>query len=273
MTIPRPLQPGDTIALVAPSGPCEPARLAASIRVLESLGLLCHITESCHARTGYLAGADTLRARDINESFTNPNIRAVLAVRGGYGAQRLLPLLDYKMISANPKIFAGYSDITTLHIAFNQLCNLATYHAPMAAADFGGETVCQETLESFQSALFGKTNHRKTDHGIITPPIVGGNLTLITASLGTPYEIDTRNRTLFMEEIDEAPYRIDRMLMQLKLAGKLDDAAGFILGSFSPYTADDLTQCITDILKPAGKPIAGFPAGHCTPNHTFMLGG
>jgi len=136
----------------------------------------------------------------------------------------------------------------------------------MPAIDFGGDTVDAETLASFRAALFS-TDTRPTH------AIVGGNLTLVAASLGTPYEICTRNAFLFLEEINEEPYRIDRLLMQLKLAGKLNDAAGFLFGSFAPHSPQDLAQTFDDIIKPLGKPvITGLSSGHCTPNLTIQLG-
>ena len=298
MTHPILLYPGDTVAIIAPAGPPDPVRLARGVRVLESLGLRCRVMESCHAQDNpstppYLSAPDAIRASDIHTAFADPDIRAVFCARGGYGTQRLLPLLDFDLIKCNPKIFAGYSDITALHIAFNQRCNLVTFHAPMIAADFGDEgfgdsEADRATLHSFQDALFAKDTqtrfHKQTCTTMPTPPIikatllahpiVGGNLSIVAASLGTPYEIDTRNRILFLEEINEPPYRIDRMLTQLQLAGKLDDAAGFLFGDFTPLTTDELTTLLASIKIPPGKPITmGFPGGHTSPNITLRLGG
>ncbi|MCL2364761.1 MAG: LD-carboxypeptidase [Defluviitaleaceae bacterium] len=318
MVYPPLLHPGDNVAIVAPAGPPDPARLARGVRVLESLGLHCHVMESCRAMVNqaqnenqsprpsqlnttapvatplYLSAPDALRTHDLLSAFANPCIRAIFCARGGYGTQRLLPLLDFDLIQRNPKIFAGYSDITALHIAFNQRCNLVTYHAPMIAADFGGDGFSESeadkiTLQSFQSALFNRnpiniaspffmplTQTQSTSATPVLPPhpVIGGNLSIVAASLGTPYEIDTHNCILFLEEINEPPYRIDRMLTQLQLAGKLDGAAGFLFGDFSPLTSADLANLLASIKIPPGKPISmGFPGGHTSPNITLQLGG
>jgi len=319
MIYPRLLDSGDTVAIVAPAGPCDPTRLARGVRVLESLGLHCRIMDSCFtqnkdetppvhlpvfgqasrsmnpAHPPYLSAPDAQRAYDLHSAFADPNIRAVMCARGGYGSQRLLPLLDFDLIRRNPKIITGYSDITALHIAFNQRCSLVTYHAPMIAADFGNEgfgvsEADAATLHSFQSALFASSNKKPRIFkpipgkrvGNNSPPfpalphhpIVGGNLSVVTATLGTPYEIITRNRILFLEEINEPPYRIDRMLTQLQQAGKLDDAAGFLFGDFTPLSPHEFKTLLANIKIPPGKPIImGFPGGHTSPNITLRLGG
>jgi muramoyltetrapeptide carboxypeptidase len=253
---------------------------------LESLGLRCCVTESCYARNGFLAGTDAFRLKSLHEAFAAPEIRAVFAARGGYGAQRLLPFIDYALIKNNPKIFAGYSDVTALHIAFNQICKLVTFHAPMPVSDFGGGEVHPETLRSFREILFeGETPPpsdkypQHTDNatvlvpGSVTAPLTGGNLSLVASSLGTPYEIDTRGRILFLEDVNEDAYKIDRLLLQLKYAGKLSAAAGILLGGFSPHTPETLAQSVNGIIKPLGIPaIAGFPCGHISPTLTLPLG-
>ncbi|MCL2203664.1 MAG: LD-carboxypeptidase [Defluviitaleaceae bacterium] len=285
MTYPPPLRPGDTVALIAPSGPCDSARLAAGVKVLEALGLRCRVAESCTTREGFLAGPEAVRLRDLHEAFATPEIRGVFAARGGYGAQRLLPHIDYNLIKNNPKIFAGYSDITALHIAFNKLCKLVTFHAPMAAADFGGGEADAVTSRSFKEMLFAPAPEagdtlRLPCHdatflvpGQATAPLTGGNLTLVAASLGTPYEIETRGRILFLEEVNEEPYKIDRLFTQLSLAGKLSTAAAIILGDFSPQTPQALTQTLNDILLPLQIPtIINYPSGHGSPNLTLPLG-
>ncbi|MCL2603065.1 MAG: LD-carboxypeptidase [Defluviitaleaceae bacterium] len=282
MTFPPLLQPGDTVAVVALSGPCDPNRLASGVRVLESMGLRCRVTDSCRAREGFLAGPDALRLRDLHESFSSPEIRGVICARGGYGAQRLLPYIDYALIKNNPKVFAGYSDVTALHIVFNQLCKLVTFHAPMPASDFGGGDIHPETLRSFRETLFaGKTREilpTAYPYTVFVPGraagiLTGGNLSLVASSLGTPYEIDTRRRILFLEETNEEPYKIDRMLLQLKYAGKLAAAAGIVLGDFSPQTVETLAQSVNDILLPLNVPtVVNLPCGHTSPTLTLTLG-
>jgi muramoyltetrapeptide carboxypeptidase len=175
--------------------------------------------------------------------FRDPEVKAIFALRGGYGSAQLLDRIDYELIRANPKIFVGYSDITALHLAIHQKTGLITFHGPVVLSRF-----TDYTLDHFRRALFqtnpigtvrnpGETNTLRPVHrlravrpGTARGRLIGGNLTLISTTLGTPYEIDTRGRILFIEDVDEEPYRIDRMLTQLRLAGKLDAAAGIIVG-------------------------------------------
>ncbi|MCL2187537.1 MAG: LD-carboxypeptidase [Defluviitaleaceae bacterium] len=270
------LHVGDEVAVIATSGPCDVYRLEKGVRVLESMGLRCHIAQSCCAREGFLAGDDALRLQDLHDAFASPRIRGIFVARGGYGAQRLLPFIDYTLIKNNPKVFAGYSDVTALHIAFNQRCNLITYHAPMPIPDFGGEEVNPQSLQWFKDTLFTKgcgAAPRNFNRSNLSAPLTGGNLTLIASSLGTPYEIDTAGKILFLEEINEEPYKIDRLLLQLKYAGKFTRAKAILLGDFSPYSIEELSQTIQDILLPLEIPIVtGIPCGHTSPNTTLPLG-
>ncbi|MCL2198396.1 MAG: LD-carboxypeptidase [Defluviitaleaceae bacterium] len=292
MTIPPKLKKGDTVAITATSGPVNPQKLAAGIKILENMSLKVRIMESCHTThsddaSPYLAAPDEIRLRDLHTAFSDPDIKGIFAARGGYGAARLLPHLNYNLIRQNPKIFAGYSDVTALHIALNQICNLVTYHAPMPAADL--PTADLPTLKSLHQSLFvathpqmpksfegglGETFLQKSfPQGFKKGLLKGGNLSVICASLGTPYEIDTRGCVLFLEEIDEPPYRIDRMIVQLKQAGKLRDAVGFVLGDFSPETTETIKLAIGELLVAEGKPVlVGLPCGHCMPNMTLPLG-
>jgi len=270
VTIPKPLRVGDTVAVIATSGPVNLEKLDAGVKVLHSMGLRVRIFESCFAQHEYLAGADALRLRDLHAAFADREIRAIFPARGGYGAARLLPHLDFDLIRKNPKIFAGYSDITALHIALNQCAGLATFHAPMVAADLADAD--DDTLRSFQAHLFangpavGGRPLFFPKNGVLT----GGNLSVIVSLIGTPFEIDTCGKVLFLEEVGEAAYRVDRMLLQLKYAGKLRDAEGFVLGDFS---GENIDLAIREILVPEGKPLVrDFPAGHCMPNFTLPLG-
>ncbi|MCL2356787.1 MAG: LD-carboxypeptidase [Defluviitaleaceae bacterium] len=308
MIIPKLLRDGDVVAIIAPAGPVNAEKLVAGAEILRNAGLRVRIFESCFARHEYLAGPDALRLHDLHTAFADPQIRAIFAARGGYGSARLLPRINFNLIRNNPKIFAGYSDITALHIAFNQFAGLATFHAPMPAADlpnaddatlqpffenlflssrpvFFSDTLppspknFTETAQSAVSCSFfergelgGKLFLQKkfSPQGLKKVVITGGNLTIITSLLGTPYEIDTRGKVLFLEEVGEAAYRADRMFLQLKLAGKLRDAAGFILGDFS---GENIEFAVNEFLVPEGKPLVqNFPAGHCMPNFTLPLG-
>ena len=208
-----------------------------------------------------------------------------------------MPGLDLDLIRNNPKVFLGYSDVTALHIAITQQCGFVTFHGPMVAVDFGrddftmyalikmifAEEVVDAVVNRLGIGYCGGTQLVNCIPSLGSPitivpgravgPLIGGNLSLLAASLGTPFEINTKSRILFIEEIDEAPYRIDRMILQLKYAGKLADAAGIILGDFSPQTLDTLQTCISELIVPEGKPtLAGLACGHTSPNITLPFG-
>ena len=289
MTAPAKLKTGDSVALLAPSGPCEPSRLEPSVLALEKFGLVPRVMESCHSRHGYFAGSDSLRARDIMDAFADKSIKGVFALRGGYGAQRLLPLLDYDLIAENPKIFCGYSDITVLHTVFNQRCGFITYHAPMAATELYMPELDSFTTSSFEGSIFENRTTPELSYSpinpIIDPPgggragrvssgrLTGGNLSMLVSTIGTAYEIDTGDKILFLEDIQEEPYKVDRMLLQLKQAGKFDKCRAILLGSFLPETSKSLSQAIKEILLPLGKPLGhNIPCGHCLPTATLALG-
>ena len=257
------LKKGDTVAITATSGICHAEKLSQGIQTLESRGLNVRVMESCYASHGeYLAGEDDLRLRNLHTAFADNNIKAIFAARGGYGAARLLPYLNYRLIRRNAKIFTGFSDVTALHIALNQRCNLPTYHGSMPATDFSFSPT-MGIIPAATSLYPGKAT------GILT----GGNLSVIASTLGTPYEIKTRGRILFLEETEEPPYRVDRLLLQLKLAGKLREAAGIAFGDFSPESLETLHIAIQELVLTERKPtIWGLSCGHTSPNYTLPLG-
>jgi len=278
MLIPKPLCKGDTVALLSASGPCCPVKLKNGVRRIEALGLNVRVMESCFLSHGYLAGDDKSRLKDLHMAFADKNIKGVLAARGGYGAARLLPFLDYDMIRQNPKRFIGFSDVTALHTVFNRW--FTTFHGPMPVSCFGEGEPHPLTMESYKNALFGdgkfsipcglKTLYPGKLSGVLT----GGNLSVIASTLGTAYEIDTRERILFLEEIQEEPYRIDRLLLQVKLAGKFRDAAGIIFGDFSPENLDTLGVAVRELVLSEKKPtLWGLQCGHAMVNLTLPLGG
>ena len=279
MITPPPLKKGDTVAVLSASGPCIKEKLLSGVSMLEHLGLNVVVLESCYASHGtYLAGPDDLRLRDLHIAFADKNIQGIIMARGGYGAARLLPYIDYNLVSQNPKVFVGFSDVTALHNVFNQFCNLITYHGPMVASCLGDKELHPLTLESFCGAIFGRkppvlSQLTSLRPGNATGILTGGNLSVIASTLGTPYEIETRGRILFLEEIQETPYRVDRLLLQLKLSGKLRDAAGIVFGDFSPENLQTLQIAIHELVVSEGKPtIWGLPCGHTSPNITLPLG-
>jgi len=290
MNKPKALKIGDTIGLVAPSSSLRQAdKLEKSIKVLEQQGFKVVIGESCGKKYGYLSGSDEIRARDINTMFQDSDIDAVFCLKGGYGTPRILDMLDYDMIKENPKIFIGYSDITAIHIVLNQKCDLITFHGPMAASDML-EDFNEFSKKSYIGAItsikpLGQMNNpvgveiKSMVPGKVSGKIIGGNLSLIAATIGTPFEIDTKGKILFLEDVDEFTYSVDRMLTQLRLSGKLNDCEGIILGDFTnclpQYENFDhtLMEVFHDIIVQTKKPtIYNFMAGHCTSKITIPLG-
>ncbi|GAB1476568.1 LD-carboxypeptidase [Bacillota bacterium] len=290
MIKPKHLNQGDRVALLAPSSPVVGIKLDLSIESIRFLGLDPVPFPSCFMSSGYLAGTDQARAKDLNDAFSDPSICGIFCLRGGYGATRILPLLDYEAISKNPKFFAGYSDITALHTVFNKLCGFITYHAPMPT--HGYHNMDSFSLESLREAVFGASRQP----GVMNPPgeiiktvnpgiaegfMTGGNLSVMASVLGSPYDVDTKGKILFIEDTEEPVYRIDRNLTALSLAGKLKDAAGIILGTFSDIHpgnegSDDstaLNRLIDQIIRPLGTPaISNFRSGHIYPQITFPMG-
>ncbi len=290
MIKPSPLRPGDRVALIAPSSPVTKEKLELALQSIRFLGLIPVPFPSCFMRNGYLSGTDKARAKDVNDAFLDSSIRGIFCLRGGYGATRILPLLNYEAIRGNPKFFAGYSDITALHAVFNKLCELITYHSPMPAR--GYEILDYFSLESLSAAVF----HGCPPGAVLNPagqeletiypgeaqgPITGGNLSVLAAALGSPYEVDTKDKILFIEEVNELPYRIDRGLTALKLAGKLSAAAGIILGTFADMPEEDaepgdtlsLPQVFEQTIRPLEKPtVNNFRSGHIYPQITIPMG-
>lgn len=289
MIRPKPLQKGDKVAIIAPASPSDKNLIDKCIASLNELGLKVVIGESCLSEHGFLSGTDDIRANDINCMFADKNIKGIFALRGGYGCARLLDLIDFKLIKKNPKIFIGYSDITALHIAINQKSKLITYHGPMISTELI-KGLDEYSAEYYKKFIF---EHEKIEdllnpegnsleiinNGIASGELIGGNLSLICSSLGTKYEINTKNKILFLEEVDEVPYKVDRMLTHLKQSGKLKEANGIILGAFTNCIAPNnkkslsLQEVFNDIILPLKKPtISNLACGHCLPTLTLPLG-
>lgn len=286
------LQKGDTIGFIGPSGAVRvEGAIERAKQETERMGYRVKLGRSCGAKYGYLSGTDELRAQDVNEMFADPEVDAIFCVRGGYGTTRMLDRLDYDVIRRNPKIFVGYSDITAMHAAMLKNCDLVTFAAPMPVSDWSSGPLDDFSLSSMlrvlgEAAPAGELVNAQDYHQrkMINPGgcegmLVGGNLMLITSLLGTPHELDTRGRILFIEEIGEHTYCIDRMLTQLRLAGKFDDCAGIIFGDFKnceieyPEFGFSIEEIIRDVVAPCGKPIfTGLQVGHCTPKITLPYG-
>ena len=278
--IPPRLRQGDCIGIVSPASPIDDAsRIEQGVRYLESRGYRTFIGKNCRERNGYLAGTDEQRAEDFNAMFADRSVKAILCVRGGYGSPRLLQLLDYRLIRKNPKIFVGYSDITALHCALLKRAGLVTFHGPMLGVDFAG------TVDPFAEEQFWKILtfpvRRSTlvpsggsavslNGGTRTGRLIGGNLSLLVSLLGTPYVPNLRGAILFLEEIGEEPYRVDRMVTQLRNAGVVRNSAGVILGQFTdcrPKDPSKPSQSVGDIMRDLARGVkapfvTGLPFGH-----------
>jgi muramoyltetrapeptide carboxypeptidase len=277
---PRRLRAGDTVAMVAPCGPVDPVRLARGLHVLDGLGLKVVAGPNVRNRRGFLAGTDRERARDLQEAWCDPAVTAVMCARGGYGATRLLDLLDWAaMEAAGPKILLGSSDVTALHRAFAVRLGVATCFGPMpACGTLGGDDGPDPaSLARLRSALFEEeaiepvAGTRVVVPGRAAGPLTGGNLTLLAALCGTPHAMRADGAVVLLEDVGEAPYRIDRMLTQLLQAGCLEGAAGVVLGSW--VDCEDPMPVLAERLAPLGVPVlAGLPIGHGTPQFTAWLG-
>lgn len=286
MIIPQCLQLGDVVGLTAPASPASLETIHLAVKGLEKLGVKVVVGETCYqAESNYISASPQKRAAELMAMFTNKKIKAIFCLRGGYGTVHILPFLNYLVIRQNPKWLVGYSDITALHIAIQQNSGLASIHGAMPATELIDTD--SFTFQSLQDTLFSHKSMEITNpkgeriytlsHGQTSGPIIGGNLAVITSLLGTPYEIQTKKKLLFIEEIAEPIYKIDRMLTQLAMTGKLYDAKAIILGSFTNCEEKQeklqLEKTIRTIIAPYQKPcIYNVRAGHCKPTISFRLG-
>lgn len=286
MIKPPKLTPGSVIGLVTPASPITPEKGEKAIALLEGMGFRVKPGAHYMGQWGYLAGSDDERIEDLNAAFADPETDAVFCTRGGYGTIRIVHRLDFDAIRRRPKVFVGYSDITTLHIAIQREVGMVTFHAPMPAAGepnalsldgLKAAVGCPEPMGLMpESALHPR---KALSPGVASGQLVGGNLTLITGTLGTPWEIDTRGKILVIEDVGGQPYMHDRLFAQLRLAGKFDDAAGIAFGQFTNCDTDDpnhpqtMEKILQDYFGQMAKPVvSGLPFGHEADNWTLPLG-
>lgn len=281
MILPPPVRPGETIGVVAPGGAVSADALERGVAGLEALGFEVRLGEHVLARRRYFAGTPEMRRADLVAMLTDPGVGAVVCARGGYGTSHLLPLLDPALLASRPKLVVGYSDVSPLLGWVIERCGVVALHGPMVATDLA-KGLTERAAARFVDLLASPGAPWRepiTDvvaGGVATGRLVGGCLSSLVALLGTPYAVETADAVLFLEDVSERPYRIDRMLTHLRLAGKLDAVAAVVLGSFADCdgNGDDLAaDVIRDFFADAPYPVvAGFPAGHRSENLPVTLG-
>lgn len=276
-----PLPAGSTLAVIAPAGPPKPGTLEQVLPAVERLGFRAKLYPGCQgpALHGYLAADDARRLGDLHAALADPEVDAILALRGGYGCIRLLPGLNRELVRRAAKPLIGYSDLTTLHAVWT-LEGLPAWHAPMPASDWvqpGGWDDAERLGRALQRGLHAGDRllapavHPMNRAGIAEGRLLGGNLTVLASCLGTSAQPDLRGAIVFLEDVSEDPYRVDRYLAQLRAAGQLEAAAGFVLGSFTE--AENSDAVLAEHLHRCGRPVlAGWPSGHGQPNHPLPLG-
>lgn len=289
---PRRLRAGQTVALISPASGLSADQISKAVANMESLGLKTRLGKYAGAINGFLAGTDAQRVEDIHWAFSDKSIDAVWCLRGGYGLSRILPLINYGLIKANPKPFIGYSDITALHVAAHQQTGLVTFHGPVATSTMSDYTRGHLVKTLFEAAAPDKIE-LSADNVANTNPLyktqvitagkargglIGGNLSLLTAVAGTPYALkDVKGKILFTEDVGEKPYRIDRMFTQLKQSIDMRSLAGIALGIFSECEAPEGSPSVVEVVKDQfaglGIPVVyGLSFGHIRDQFTFPLG-
>lgn len=290
MIKPKALSIGDTIAITAPASPTSLGEISPTVRLLKSLGYNVVIGNTILKQTisnRYLSDEDQVRAAELMDFIKNDKISAIVCGRGGYGVMRTFPYLDFSEFGKNPKIIIGFSDITALLIAINKEANLVCFHGPVATYSFDSYT-----LTSFKEVLTDEKQFQKIENivpeMIVVNPgksvgrLVGGNLKLIISTMGTPYEIDTKDSILFLEEVNEHPYEIDRMLTQLVISGKLNRVKAIVFGKFAganvrkpfhPFASFTINEILEQLIKPYNIPVVyNVPFGHTDRMLTLPLG-
>lgn len=290
--LPEKLKKDDTIGIISPAGAVKDNKLwEFTIKYFENQGYKVKIAPHAGDKNAYLAGKDEDRLFDLINFFKDDEIKAIICSRGGYGTFRLLEKIDWEIIKQNPKIFVGYSDITALLNNFVEKSGLVCFHGPLALSDFGGEEINKFTEENFWQILEGHIeipysfknpiNYECIIPGKVESVLMGGNLAILCGLLGTPYFPNLEEKILFLEDVGEPLYKIDRMLMQLKLAGVFEKVSGILFGEFTSIIDSDNTEVnklrsvniikeLTDGLKiPVGY---GFSASHAVQKTTLPLG-
>lgn len=292
---PKRLQIGDTIGLVSPGGFITEAQLGESKTNIESLGFSVVVAKNILHTNGYFAGTDKERAEDLHEMFGNKKVDGIVCVRGGYGCARVLDFLDFNLIKRNPKVLIGYSDITALLYGIYSQIGLIGFHGPVATSTFNEFSVMNfknvlmnpQSKTTLRSAIEEGTKSEYKPmvirHGKATGKLVGGNLSIVASLIGTKYDVDTKGKIIFLEEVGEEPYRIDRMLTQMIQTGKFKNVAGVALGVFSKCESKPeesgiansftLSEVLSERLFRLGIPVIyGLSFGHVVNKFTLPFG-
>ena len=294
MIFPEPLKKGDNVFLFCPSSPIIPEEdIEKCKKVIIDLGFNPVIGKSLYENYGgYMAGKAEIRIEDLHEAFSRKDIKGIFCVKGGYSASQLLDKIDYELIKNNPKVFVGYSDVTNLHIVFNQKCNLGTYHGPMVKSNMINDFNDYTKTSFFEAMEKNVTKYEEPENmplSILTEGnvsseaingvLTGGNMAIIVTTLGTQYEIDTKDKILFLEDVDEEIGSLNRMLTHLKYAGKFSDCKAVVFGNFvvckNTYTKEnqhyELLELLKDFFADYDKPVIyGMESGHKKP-YMFTL--
>lgn len=291
---PERLKKGDTIMIVAPAGvEYRKLRLKLSVESLEALGLKVKVAENTLGRFGYFPAEDEVRAAEVNQAFADDEVKAIIALKGGWGAARTLPYIDFDLVKKNPKILLGYSDITALLNPIFDKTGLVTFHGPIAGGSWNKFTAqnvkeilfdgtAQHMVNPQEKGEYLAVRRNRTEtivSGKAKGRLVGGNLSVLTALQGTPYFPDTKGKILMLEDVGENIYRVDRMLTQLALGGHLNDCAGIVLGGWTDVDTDGgygdfaLLDIFEQHFIPAGKPVfTGAMFGHIPNQRTMPVG-
>lgn len=276
--VPARLKPGDKIGIAAPAGPFDRETFFRGMHIFEEKGFEVFFPDGLLEATGYLAGSDEHRAQLVNQLFADNSVDAIVCARGGYGSLRILPLLNYDVIAKNPKVFVGFSDITALLTVLFARCGLVTFHGPVVTSLADAHELTVSSL--FQTITSDGKLEIEVPDGITISPgagsgiLTGGNLATLCHLVGTPFAPNFTNKILFLEDRAEAPYKIDRMLMQMKHADCFEDIAGIVLGSFEECgPVEAILTIVKDVLGDLQVPIlAGLTAGHGQLNFTLPMG-
>lgn len=291
-TKPYAIQPGDRIGLIAPSSPpSDPAVIDRAVEGLKHFGFEVALGAAIRKRNGFLAGDDKQRADDLNKFIADPKIAGIICLRGGHGCTRILPLLKQPLFKRNPKVLCGYSDITALHLYMLKQAGVVSFHGPMGGADFSRDKLDTYTMSHFvrsvaQTEAAGSVFDGSKRKGVVlkkgsaTGQLIGGNLSVICALLGTPYFPNFSGAILMIEDVNEPPYRIDRLLTQLLNSGALSNIKGVAVGAFTSCddrikargrqsTEDVLAERLDKLKVPI---VAGIPFGHIDSHATIPIG-